>query len=50
MPQDVGGDLRNRQYPPWKLGALRTHVVALVLTTPAEEQVDVAEVGADNAP
>jgi hypothetical protein len=39
------------QYPPWKLGRLRTHLADLPLaTTPAEEQVDVADVGVDREP
>jgi hypothetical protein len=39
------------QYPPRKLGRLRTHVADLPLATaPAEEQVDVAHVGVDREP
>jgi hypothetical protein len=39
------------QYAPWKLGGLRTHVADLALATaPAEEQVDVADVGVDREP
>jgi hypothetical protein len=39
------------QYPPWKLGRLRTDVADLALATaPAEEQIDVADVGVHSEP
>ena len=39
------------QHPSWKLGRLRTYVPDLALATaPAEEQVDVADVGVDREP